>query len=129
MMLQQQPCQLGLHPTDGACQLFELHILHLCSSLAPLLCVTWSSANHQPPINCSMLPQYCLTSTCCPACTPLFTRCACQAYNHGDHWREHVVASMAQEDRVELEYLQSLPVKYRCAQRRMWRCLLGAGCA
>jgi hypothetical protein len=39
--------------------------------------------------------------------------CSHQAYNHGDHYREHVVQSMAQEDRVELEYLQSLPVKYK----------------
>lgn len=35
------------------------------------------------------------------------------AYHHGDGWREHVVKSMSVEDRGELEYLQSLPVKYR----------------
>jgi hypothetical protein len=35
------------------------------------------------------------------------------AYHHGDGWRRHVVEAMAPEDRVELEHLQSLPVKYR----------------
>ncbi|KAF6259241.1 hypothetical protein COO60DRAFT_1700898 [Scenedesmus sp. NREL 46B-D3] len=35
------------------------------------------------------------------------------AYHHGDIWREHVVAAMAPEDRLELEYLQSLPAKYK----------------
>jgi hypothetical protein len=44
---------------------------------------------------------------CCPAC------CVGQAYNHGDHYREDVVRAMAAEDRVELEYLQSLPEKFK----------------
>uniref|UniRef100_A0A383WC78 Glycosyl transferase family 1 domain-containing protein n=1 Tax=Tetradesmus obliquus TaxID=3088 RepID=A0A383WC78_TETOB len=38
------------------------------------------------------------------------------AYHHGDNWNTGYVGSMPAEDRIELEYLQSLPVKYK-AQR------------
>lgn len=36
-----------------------------------------------------------------------------QAYHHGDNWNAGYVGSMPAEDRIELEYLQSLPVKFR----------------
>ena len=36
-----------------------------------------------------------------------------QAYHHGDNWNAGYVNSMPAEDRIELEYLQSLPVKYK----------------